>query len=69
MVAETEMLSEGVPGDTTVRVLAPAAAAALPAWDLEAEASIVPAEALVAVAAGDAGRGPGFRNVNQGCTQ
>ena len=51
------MLSEGVPGDTTVRVLAPAAAAALPVWGLEVEASIVAAEALVAVAADDAGRG------------
>ena len=57
MVAEAEMPSEGVPGGTTDRVLVPAAAAALPVWDLEVEASIVATEALVAVAADDAGRG------------
>ena len=48
--AETEMPLEGVPGDTADRVLAPAAAAAPPAWDLEVE------EASVVVAEGGAGR-------------
>ena len=50
VVAEIETPLEGVPGDTADRVLAPAAAAAPPAWDLEVE------EASVAVAVGAAGR-------------
>ena len=48
-VAETGTPLEEVPGDTTDRVPALAAVAALPAWDLAAEGSAV-------VAAGGAGR-------------
>ena len=47
--AETAMPSEVVPAVTTVRVLAPTAVAALPAWDLEVEveAGVVAVEAAV----------------------
>jgi len=51
-VAETGMPSEevpGVPGATTDRAHAPAAAAAPPAWDPEAEAPV----AVAVVAVGD----------------
>jgi hypothetical protein len=51
-VAETEMPSEGVPGDIADRTLAAAAAAAHPVWDLEAAE-----EAASAVAAGADGEG------------
>lgn len=47
-VAETEMPSEealGAPKATTDRAHAPAAIAALPAWDLEAVAAVVAAGA------------------------
>jgi len=61
--AETEMPSEevpGVPGATTDRAHAPAAVAAPPAWDREAEAAalVVAAEAAVVVAAGGADKKP-----------
>ena len=49
VVAETGMPSEGVPGDTTDQVRAPAAVAVPQVWDLEGAASAV-------VAAGGAGR-------------
>ena len=52
-VAEAGMLSEAVPGATTDRAPAAAAAAAPPAWDLEAAG----AEASVGVAAVAAGAG------------
>lgn len=51
---EAGMLSEAVQGDTTEPALAPVAAAAPPAWDLEA------AEAAVV---GGAGRWPGLREI------
>jgi len=49
-VVETGMPSEGGVGDTTARMLAQAATAALPAWDLEEAAG----SAAAAGAAGDA---------------
>ena len=52
-VAETGTPSEEVPGDTADRALAPAAAAAHPAWGLEAEAG---ASVAAVVAAGGAER-------------
>lgn len=47
--AETAMPSEVVPAVTTVRLLAPTAVAAPPAWDLEVEveAGVVAVEAAV----------------------
>jgi len=45
------MPSEAVLEDTTDRTLAPAVAVAPPAWDLEAEASVVVEEVSVVVAA------------------
>ena len=58
-VAETEMPSEevpGAPGATTDRAHAPAAVAAPPAWDREAEAEAL--VAAVVVAAGGADKKP-----------
>jgi hypothetical protein len=50
------MPSAAVPGDTTDRVHAPAAAAAPPVWDLEAGGSVeVAVASVVAVAAADSG--------------
>lgn len=61
--AETGMLSEEEPGDTTGLTLAPAAAAAPPACHLEAEAevSVAAEEASVAVVAGGAGERDSWR--------
>lgn len=57
VAAETGMGSAAVPGDTTDRMLARAATAELPAWDLEAEAS-VGAEAAEVEAVDGAGKRP-----------
>jgi len=63
-VAETGMLSEVVPGATTDRALAAAAAAAPPAWDLE------PAEAeAAAVVVGGAGSDLGRRTADDRSTK
>ena len=49
--AATEKPSMEAPGDTTDRVLAPAAAAVPPAWGLEEEVVVVVAVVVVAVVA------------------
>jgi len=59
--AEIAMPSEAAPGDITDRTLAAAAAAAPPAWDLEAEASAVVVE-VSGVVVGGAGKRAGLRN-------
>lgn len=71
-VAETGMPLEevpGVPGDITDRALGPAAAAAPPAWDLEAaEGSVAAVAEVEVVAAGGAGRRAGVWKGNHGST-
>jgi hypothetical protein len=63
--AETGMLSGAVRGDTTDRVLAPAATVERPAWDLGAEAS-VGAEAAEVEAVDGAGKRPESWKGNHG---
>jgi hypothetical protein len=62
-VAETGMPSEVVPGDTTDRTLAAAVAEALPAWDLEAEVSVV-VEVVAVEVVGAAGKRRRLRSGN-----
>ena len=59
--AATERPSMEVPGDTTDRALAPAAAAVPPAWGLEAEAVLV----VVVEAVGGVDKMSGFESVNE----
>ena len=57
----TEKPSMEVPGDTTDRALAPAAAAVPPAWGLEAEAVLV----VVVEAVGGVDKMSGFESRNE----
>jgi len=59
--AATEKPSMEVPGDTTDRALAPAAAAVPPAWGLEAEAVLV----VVVEAVGGVDKMSGFESGNE----
>lgn len=59
--AATEQPSMEVPGDTTDRALAPAAAAVPPAWGLEAEAVLV----VVVEAVGGVDKMSGFESGNE----
>ena len=59
--AATGKPSMEVPGDTTDRALAPAAAAVPPAWDLEAEAVLV----VVVEAVGGVDKMSGFESGNE----
>ena len=59
--AATERPSMEVPGDTTDRALAPAAAAVPPAWGLEAEAVLV----VVVAAVGGVDKMSGFESGNE----
>jgi len=59
--AATERPSMEVPGDTTDRALAPAAAAVPPAWGLEAEAVLV----VVVEAVGGVDKMSGFESGNE----
>ena len=59
--AATGKPSMEVPGDTTDRALAPAAAAVPPAWDLEAEAVLV----VVVEAVGGVDKMSGFESGNK----
>ena len=64
--AATGKPSMEVPGDTTDRALAPAAAAVPPAWGLEAEAVLVVGAAVVVVeAVGGVDKMSGFESGNE----